>query len=42
MEADGAETPEGKGERVCREDKKGRGRNGVVVAVRKFGVQYQR
>ena len=22
MEADGAETPEGKGERVCREDKK--------------------
>ena len=23
MEADGAETPEGKGERVCREDEKG-------------------
>ena len=23
MEADGAKTPEGKGERVCREDKKG-------------------
>ena len=42
MEADGAKTPEGKGERVCREDKKVRGRNGVVVAVRKFRVQYQR
>ena len=24
MEADGAETPEGKGERVCREEKKGK------------------
>ena len=42
MEADGAETPQGKSERVCREDKKVRGRTGVVLVVRKFGVQYQR